>query len=99
MALRVAGALLGLLLAASLPLLSITVFEAAGCACYWYCNTGLAVNTVHMFMSTCSHVHCSQVLFFGAAPFLAYEEVFPRRVHSVFISEQYLRTVNVNKCS
>ena len=28
--------------------------------------------------------------------FLAYEEVFPRRVHSVFISEHNLRTVNVN---
>ena len=34
---------------------------------------------------------------FGAAPFLAYEEVSPRRVHTVFISEQNLRTVNVNK--
>ena len=28
-----------------------------------------------------------------------YEEVFPRRVHSVFISDHNLLTVNVNKCS
>ena len=81
----------------------------------------LAVNTVHMFMNSCSRslfANTAQKLTrcepaegarlhtspkgggaFGAAPFLAYEEVFPWRVHTVLYSEEYLRTVNANNCA